>query len=385
MISKNDPDRRRAVLRKLGGNEADIAELLVYNENRFDVARLPPPPVLPLPDEPHVATWRRYAAEAGETAWDYLRARLPQLRIPVRAGVSTTESYGDVIRRGGAFDAAAFGGELSLERPGLLSLVVYGHAAGALPVLRTAWRPDFETLTRALAFRSEPRAINPSVNAQFVAGIINWDRIHAYAADWSATHDPSGWREELARVAREDKWRLHDCLILVCEAPYSDVASPGGTLAATTGEWQHRSEVLRLEHEFCHYATKRLYGYMALNLLDEFICDWAGMTATLGRFDGGCMALFLGLGAWPRVNPKGRVHTYRGNLSDGAFELLCGLAVQAAEALENLTARHYDPARRTQFLLALTQLTLENLLQADHFSSAYAWAASQLREVPDRA
>jgi hypothetical protein len=127
------PGDRRAAIAACGGHGAVLEEALAYCESPFDTAALGPV-TFPLPDEPHLNDWRRYAAAGGDQLWTYLRARLPQLRVPIRKGISTTDAYVRLVRRGEPVDEAALGGTLP---PGsaALRLETHDHPAGALPVL----------------------------------------------------------------------------------------------------------------------------------------------------------------------------------------------------------------------------------------------------------
>src|SRR6185295_212429 len=147
----------------------------------------------------HVAAWRGYATE-GPSTFEVLQRRLPQLCIPIREGVSSTPAYARVARQGAPFAEEAFDGKLTLTRPERLDLRIHEHMAGALPVLMTDCRVDFETLTRALAHRSEPVPVHPSVNAHLVGGFINWDRVSGCRKEWLArtgTDASAAWPAEL--------------------------------------------------------------------------------------------------------------------------------------------------------------------------------------------
>jgi hypothetical protein len=305
--------------------------------------------------------------------------------------VSKTPSYAAVIRRGQPFTDAAFGGRLTLEAPRELTLDIHDHATGALPVLVAATRHDFEQLYRALACRNEPAAVNPSVNAQMIAGIVNWDRVSAYrrawtdrvAGDMGAEAAQQAWSAEMARVAAATPELFYDRLILITRAPY------GGRTAAELGvnmaadAWERTSAALRMEHEFAHYATKRLYGIMRLNLLDELIADAMGMTHALGEFSADWFLGAMGLGGWPELPASARVHTYRGELSDEGLRLACEVAAHAADAVEALTAMRDVAAERGRYLVTLTALTLDVLASPDAeeaFDQAWDWAGSVVGE-----
>ncbi len=61
------PQQRKDLLATYGATGPEVEELLAYNRNAFDRHGIDTPPVLPLPAEPHVAAWERYALEAAET------------------------------------------------------------------------------------------------------------------------------------------------------------------------------------------------------------------------------------------------------------------------------------------------------------------------------
>lgn len=80
----SDVNPRTAILSSFGASEAAVAELLAYNENAIDPARLELLPGLPLADEAFVAAWEGYAIAARQRgAFAELRERLVQLRFPI--------------------------------------------------------------------------------------------------------------------------------------------------------------------------------------------------------------------------------------------------------------------------------------------------------------
>lgn len=376
MTSAQASALRDEVLRRLGRDDAAVAEVRRYCESPFGEPRVPSP-VFPLPEEPHVADWRRYALESGAGAFDYLQQRLPQLAIPIGEGVSRTPAYADAVQRGKEFRSEDFGGRLRLERPEGVRLYIHEHPAGALPVLVLGHRGDFETLVRALAFRGEPKPIGPAVNAQLVAGFVNWDRMARHRQAWARGVDPAAvervWPAEVARVAASERWRFQDRFMITCERPYSGVSAAELGLELGEAEWLQLSTRLRVEHEFTHYATQRVFGAMSLNLLDETLSDFMGTSYALGGFRAEWFLRFLGLERWPQVRAEGRVHTYAGQLSAPAFELLCAVTVDAAAGLERLAREFYSAAERGRFLLALAGMTLE-LLACDEAGALFGEA-----------
>lgn len=384
------PDRlstRRAVLTELGGRPETIQKVLAYCENHFVPEKAPTAPILPMFDEPHLSFWRSFIHEHETNCFQALQARLPQLCIPVRAGISKTPAYTGVLGRGLPFDENAFSGMLALERTAEIQVTIREHPAGALPVFITRHRPDFEMLVRALAFHHEPGPTSGSVNAQMVSGFLNWERVRQYQSEWIGRHGIGAinqWGQERQRVATTEKWRFYDRLMVVCEHPYSNVTANDLGLDMDEETWLGISTTLRLEHEFTHYATYRLYGYMSLNLLDETICDWAGMAAALGRFEGRWLLQFLGVENLGHIPQGARIRTYCSDLDQDAFQLVCRLMTRVAAGLEQLSRANYTESERVRFLIALTGLTLE-LLAADDRQDFFLQAYDDARRMLEAA
>jgi hypothetical protein len=302
--------------------------------------------------------------------------------------MSATDEYGAVVFEGQPFEEAIFHGRLTLERPDLFRMFIQDHEAGALPVLLTAHRGDFATLWRALVGRSEPKPLGATVNAHMVSGFINWDRVERYRRSWAADLDPAvsaaRWPAMLVEVAESDPAAFYDRFILVCTGPYSGVSAAALGLPLSDDAWVERSTALRIEHEFTHYATKRLYGAMRLNLHDELLADFMGMTSALGGFRAAWFLRCFGLENWPAVRQDGRVHVYRGMLSDAAFTLLCAVAYRAAHTVERAAAQWYNAEQRGRFAIALSWVTPDILATPggdQTFADAFERAAAYVRDA----
>ncbi len=368
-------DRRAGILRGLGAAGAVLDELLDYAANPYRVIALPPG-FPPLAEEAQVPFWRRYAAEAGETgAAAALSRRFPQLRFPVRAGVSQEEAYRAATRRG-AFDRERSEVGLVLERLEALELTVEQLAGGAVPVLVAPARADFETLVRALTSRNEPVDVPASMGACLIKGLADWERVAAHREAWRAARggddDESAWQAEMAALAqRKELWQ--DRLILVSTGPYSAV--PAAEADCDELDWGERSVAIRLAHEGFHYLTLRLAGRIRSNLLDELIADFAGLLAAFGRYSGALARRFLGVDRLPELRSGGRIAVYRGDppLSDAALAVVARLAAEATERLERLEVAPAageggaDPA----LLVGLARLELETFAAGD-FEAALA-------------
>jgi hypothetical protein len=356
-------------LAAFGASPAEVAELLEYNENPFDLSALGPETVFPLPDEPFVPVWEAWVEEARERgAFAVLREHLPQLRFPVQAGVSQTEDYKAATRKGVPPDDLPGAAGLSLARPDLVELVLHSSPAGRIPLLVARGREEFATLLRALARKGEPEPVPDSQGALMVSGYNNWSRVRELRRHWEAL-DPSEretatWGEEFARIVPR-KELYQDRFILLSNGPYSAV--PAADLGLGDEEWREISLAIRRDHECAHYFTRRLFGSMRNNALDELIADYAGLVGALGHYRADWFLRFLGLEDPTGYREGARLEIYRGDppLSEGAFRVLQTLIRDAAANVERFDAGlppgPRDLRDRALALTALASHRLEEL------------------------
>ncbi len=359
------------VLRDLGATAGECEELLRYNENVFQVPGAGDT-TWPLPDEAFVACWEGWAAEAGKRgAFAVLAEHLPELSFPIREGVSASPAYRAATRRGVPPGELPEATGLALVRPELVELSLHSSPAGRIPVLTVRGRGDFVALVQALGHRNEPFPVPDSQGALMLSGYNNWARIGDLRRLWEArtpagspADRETGWSEEFARL-KPLRELYQDRFILLSDGPYSAV--PARDLGLGEAAWREISLTLRRDHECAHYLTRRLFGAMRNNLLDELLADYAGMVAALGRFRADWFLHFLGLEDFPRLRPEGRIGIYRGKppLSDGAFRVLQALVVDAARNVERFdTSLPPGPrslAERAKAITAIASLRLEDL------------------------
>ncbi len=314
-------------------------------------------------EEPQVPYWRRYAEHAREAGpARALALRFPQIGFPVETGMSGSAEYRRATRQG---EAEASRRERPLvEREDRLVLAVEETFAGAVPVLVARHRPDFVFLVRALTARNEPEVVPDSMGACLVKGLVNWERVADYRRAWEATRGelestPEAWATEMATGLKERKELWQDRLILLSDGPYSAV--PATELGLDEAAWRERSLAIRRAHECFHYLTLRRFGRIRSHLLDELLADYAGLTASFGRYDPELAMRLLGLdGESPR--PGGRWTIYRGTLSESAWGAVVTLVRRAAEALELRTAPDpASPAEARRVLLELAALGLDGI------------------------
>ena len=365
------PRQHADLLASYGATDPEVEELLAYNRNVFDRS-VEEAPALPLPAEPHVAAWERYAQEAAEDgAFAALRRRLAQLRFPIREGISQTDAYRAATLRGKQPEEIPEASGLELSRPNEIRLAVHRSPAGPIPVIAPGDRADFVTLVRALTMRNEPAPVPESMGACMVSGFNNWDRIREYRRRWESEggdRSEAAWQEEFRRLVPR-KGLYQDRFLILSDGPYSNVAA--GEIGLSHQDWRATSQTIRLEHECTHYFTLRVFGSMRNNLLDETIADYMGITAAAGRYRADWFLRFMGLESLPAYREGGRLQNYRGQppLSEGAFGVLRALVKDIAENLQRasdgLAFLPGSPEERAGMLLALCGFRLEDLATPD--------------------
>lgn len=348
----------------------EITELSTYNQNIFNHTDLPPLGSFPLESERHISAWKRYHSQVPILGtFAALRSALVQLQFPIKAGISETENYRLATRKGYPIDSMLEATGLELEKPESLQLVIHATLAGEIPVLIAGCRADFISLVQALIKRNEPVTIPNSMGAVIVAGFNNWERIRHYRQEWELQQEQpateADWKAEFQRLISQ-KYLYQDCFIILSQGNYSAIAAT--ELGVNEAEWLRLSQIIRLEHECCHYFTRRVFGSMRNNMLDELIADYQGIiAANNGRYRADWFLRFVGLERFPNYCQGGRLENYRGNpaLSDGAFRILQVFVKQAAENLENFNMIHIEELKtienQARLIMVLTSCTLEEL------------------------
>lgn len=362
-------DLQDSLLTALGASPGEAAELRDYNRNVFDLGGLSPETRFPLPDEPFVAFWESVAAESrSRGAFAVLRERLPQFAFPIRAGISRTEAYQAATRRGVPIESTPEATGLELAHPEAVEVALHTSPAGRIPLLIARRRPELIALIQALTRKNEPEPVPLAQGALMISGYNNWCRIRELRSRWEAleptARETATWNEEFQRIqAHKDLYQ--DRFILLSDGPYSAV--PAADLGLGEDEWRELSLVIRRDHECAHYLTRRLFGSMRNNLLDELMADYAGLVGAVGRFPAAWFLRFLGLEDFPHYRAGGRLDIYRGDppLSDGAFRVLQRLIRKAALNLERfdgpLAAAPRSPGETAVTLAALATFRLEDL------------------------
>jgi len=360
---------RAKILKQFGASAREVEEVLAYNKSDFDHSRLHSPLQLPLPDEASVATWQRYAAEAGAGyLFDYLKQRLVQLQFPIRKGIRATEDYRRATLMGIRPREMPEAAGLQLQRPEALTLSIHPSLAGRVPILNTGAREDFVAIAQALSAHNEPEPVPPSMGALTVKGYNNWDRISVLKKKWEREHPDDfldlGWAEAFRRIIPQKEF-YQDFFIIISDGPYSNVQAE--SLGMSEIKWKELSLVIRREHECTHYFTRRLFGSMENRLLDEIMADFMGILEATGIFRVDWFLRFMGLENYPEYREGGRLQNYLvdSSLSENAVKILQGLAVSAARNLGDFFSRIGDRAStlegKSLVLISLAYFTVEEM------------------------
>jgi hypothetical protein len=370
-------DLRCKVLAAAGASADVAAELLRYNANHFTLSEV----TAPIPDEAFVAVWTQYRNEVRDAgSIEVLAQYLPQFRFPVQLGMSAQPAYIAAVRRGSVSESEPPTCSLQLRAPERCRIVIHRTPAGHLPAIIAEHRDDFVSLVQALAGRNEPDPIPPSMGALIVSGYNNWHRIALHKREFlSANPDPAGWIQRFDEIrGQPDLYK--DRFLLLSTGPYSNV--PASELGLDDEDWQRLSLTIRLEHEGAHYFTRRVFGSMQNNLLDELIADCCGIRAAFGRIRANVLLRFFGLESYPAYRDSGRLDNYRGNprLSEDAFRVLRYLTWSAAsnlEAFEEAVDLSRGVRGNLELLSTLSNLTVEEIAAPE----AIALLRARHREV----
>jgi hypothetical protein len=319
---------------------SDPVDLSAYLANSFLPAASEALPTLPLPDESHVAGWRSWRPDGPVTPAE-LAERMPQAAFAIEAGMAKSPAYRAAIL---SADASAIPSNPTLPE-GMLDFSVQADFAGHLPVVGTDDRNLFEWMFRTLGARCEPVPISPQVHALLITGLIAPGRITATREAWDAGElrdDPAvagvagvdQWNTAMPLLDKADPTRFRDRLLIVHDDVYAGLEAIDLDPPLDPVTWLEKSRIIRHHHEFAHYATRRLFQNMRLNLHDEIIADSMGFMAAFGRFDS---TLFLrAMGIEPDRVPvsEARAWTYVQGLTEPDVLHACQLTIDAARNTE---------------------------------------------------
>jgi len=293
---------------------------------------------LPLPDPPGAAVWRLYEERAREEgAAKVLRGALVEFAFPVARGMSEDEEYQAATRRGAVpfFLDRATG--LDFADPLGLEILVHESPAGAVPVLSSAERGDFELMVQALTQKNEPVPVPEDTGLVRVSGLVNWDRVKRLRKSFKAKNPSGDWEKRLRELAA-DPTSIRDDFFLLHRRPYGELDA--GELDLDWDDWVDRSVRLVAEREATQAFLERVLGASAPSETLPLLQDYMGIVEALGGYRSD-LALRL----------QGPDRTVRG-------------VVETLSAFDSrLKPKDRDPKGRARTLMALASFTLDELAQ----------------------
>lgn len=253
-----------------------------------------------------------------------LAERFPQLYLKPAKGVSQSEAYRGITRRG-----ERYFGELSHFKGSAEDSLTTAHTpAGAVEIVFLKNREDFECFYQIMAEKCEPVPVLRSVGASYIGGINDWSRIHSHMEEYEKNGGRDG--DEEFRRFTADKSNYKTSIILLSDGFYSNISyedTPYGR-----EDWLRISLDIRKYHELTHFVCRHFFPGNIEPIWDELLADFYGLLCATGGYDKELALIFLGIQNGKYTS--GRLERYvEGQISEelvgeivGLTELLVGLA-----------------------------------------------------------
>ena len=225
----------------------------------------------------------------------------PQLSLGIKEGMSQSEEYRNIVRKGIMPDKLVFPFELSGEE----DEYTIDTPAGEVSVLYLPDRAIFEYFIKVLAHRNEPVEIPLSMGASLISGINSWRKIYAHKEEYLQS-GKDDWDEEFARFISV-KENYKDTVLIVSKGYYS--ALKPEYINMNSDEWLEKSKTIRIYHEISHYISRKLFIENKEVLRDEIVADAIGFIAAFGYYDSLLARKVLGIDN-EKFNRDGRLINY---------------------------------------------------------------------------
>lgn len=342
-----------------------IEELSRYTENKFALHVGGYNFFEEKKEDSQIQTWNKYMAESkGIGVYETLRKYLAPFQFPIQKGISQDPLYKAVTLKGQMGNPSS---GIPLNEPNSLELFLHEGVAGKIPVLVVPDAQDFQRIIQALGYKNEPVALPDSMGASMINGLNNWDRIQRLKEEWTNSTPLGNWQTYFRQHILPHKALYQDRLIVLSKKPYSGVSAR--VLGLEEEEWQSLSLQIRLAHECAHYFTLKHLGGMYINLHDELLADYMGITRALGYFNSHWFSHFMGLEG-EGYREGGRMENYLGKppLSSGAFMVLQEIVRLASKNLELFSKEVVEgntPQGRKAQLLTLATCSLPQLTRSN--------------------
>ena len=216
-----------------------------------------------------------------------LAKRFPQLYIKPEKGVSESELYRSIVRRGEQYSGSLSHFIFSDED----SLTIEETPAGKVEVIFLKNREDFECFYQIMADKCEPVPVLRSVGAAYIGGINDWSRIHAHIAEYEKKGGTDSDNEFRRFTANKDNYKTS--IILLSEGFYSNISYENTPYSVE--EWRKISLEIRKYHELTHFVCRHFFPGNIRPVWDELLADFYGLLCAAGSYDRALALKFLGI------------------------------------------------------------------------------------------
>ncbi len=227
--------------------------------------------------------------------------RYPQLILTPGEGMSGSEAYLDITRRG----------KLPEELPNPFRgspkdyLKNKRTPAGNIEMLFLDNREDFERFVQVLAYRCENRAIPPSMGAVTIHNVNNWRKIGEHKKQYLQSGG-TDWSQEFKSFTSVPE-NYKDTLVIAGSGGYSAISARRAGFGEE--EWLQLSVTIRMYHEMSHVVLKRTGKGDGNLILEEVAADAVGICQAFGSYRPDLAKLFLGIEE-PEYRSGGRLENY---------------------------------------------------------------------------
>ena len=258
-----------------------------------------------------------------------LSQRFPQLCLKPEKGVSQSELYRSIVRRGEQYSGSLSHFKGSEED----SLTIAETPAGSVEIVFLKNREDFECFYQIMAEKCEPVPILRSVGASYIGGINDWSKIHAHMAEYERNGGTDTDNEFKHFTA--DKRNYKTSIILLSDGFYSNIGYENTPYGKE--EWLNISLGIRKYHELTHFVCRHMFPESIVPIWDELLADFYGLLCATGEYDKALALSFLGIN--DERYTSGRLEQYaEGRIND----TLVGEIVELTGTLEELAPENFS-------------------------------------------
>lgn len=258
-----------------------------------------------------------------------LSKRFPQLCLKPEKGVSQSELYKSIVRRGEQYSGSLSHFKGTEED----SLTTVETPVGKVETVFLRNREDFECFYQIMAGKCEPVPVLRSVGASYIGGINDWSKIRAHMDEYER-NGGTDTDDEFRRFT-SDKNNYKTSIILLSDGFYSDISCENTPFCRD--EWLRISFEIRKYHELTHFVCRRLFPEKIVPVWDELLADFYGLLCATGAYDRNLALSFLGINEGKYT--QGRLEQYaEGRIND----TLVGEIVELTGTLEELAPENFS-------------------------------------------